>query len=264
MPAAHISVSASIPVMPPADPAAPVPPPRPVRQPTKFFIVHDGENAYIPPDSRKFAQIFSDTYKEIVRVLCGEEASESFKVLGTIPPENRVWNYVMPSLAREMSEAEVAFLSRFRPRPEVMTSLTSVFNVYHLTATNKPGNVDVIVRNKLGEFLAGHRDLPRKRKDEWVVVLLSGDRDFSGSIHDLRGAGFRVVMIHPGNATGDMASIVDGSSARWKEIAGGTFRSRTPPPPSLDHQVYLSDLPSDVEDSEVRRFCEGTHPSVLV
>lgn len=217
---------------PPSAPLVPTPAPAPSAvshtlafagptMPSSFFIVHDGENAPIPPDSHRGHTLYEAVVREAARLLCGS-VDEGFKPL-SLPRGAVTWMYVTP-IRRWCREG----MTRFAPRGEVLRDLEDVGGVTCVDAGDKPGRTDVKVMELLNEFLFHHRhDSPAVRRT-CLVVLLSGDRDFLSSLRAISGEGFPVVVIHCGEGRESIGAVCAGVSGEWGRLVGGSIRPSRP------------------------------------
>ena len=188
------------------------PPPRPL--PSRFVVLHDGENAFIPPDSRRGYDIYADTLREAVAGLCGA-AGDGFNPL-TLPRGAVTWHYVFPIRRWSTSKNRL-----YQPRSEVLCDLQDLGGVHMIDPGDKPGRTDVKLMELMNEFLYHHDCMDAALKARTAVIVLSGDRDFASNIRAVTACGFPVVVIHSADcARSSLSAVATYVSNKWLDIVG--------------------------------------------
>ena len=97
---------------------------------------------------------------------------------------------------------------------------------------SKQGDVDTKMKAELSLFLDIHQLSTDALKSQSVVVLLTGDRDFSSDAKRLGILGFNVVGIHNGKASHAFLDTLAAHRGTWLALTAECTTARSPSPPT--------------------------------
>ncbi len=101
--------------------------------------------------------------------------------------EQAVWNlFLHPTKANP-----------YHPSPQTLEELTTVLGVDLIDPGSKQDAVDMKMKAKISQFVAMHSHEPER----FLLCFLTGDKDFMTEIRAAQTAGFRTVVLHPGQAS---------------------------------------------------------------
>lgn len=164
-----------------------------------IHVFHDGENCYLGNTPGLMVD-------QLIR-----EAKAEIKRAADLPDGCPVqWNFYHP----DPRPQEVWW----HPTQKTLDVLHTVNVTFVRVPSYKSGLVDTKLKDDLGRFAREHRDFAER----YLVVIVSGDSDFTGDIAELRAEGFRTMILHgPRLKKGVDADIISNAWFPLLQRAGG-------------------------------------------
>jgi len=164
-----------------------------------IHVFHDGENCYLGNTPGLMVD-------QLIR-----EAKAEIKRAADLPDGCPVqWNFYHP----DPRPQEV----RWHPTQKTLDALHTVNVTFVRVPSYKSGLVDTKLKDDLGRFAREHRHAAER----YLVVIVSGDSDFTGDIDELRAEGFRTMILHgPRLKKGVDADIISNAWFPLLQRAGG-------------------------------------------
>jgi hypothetical protein len=194
--------------------------------PVQIQIFHDAENCYFGNQELDIVGIHGAVVAEVQRV-----AQLPRAVLGK-------WRLYLPLLDP----------NRVRQHPS-QRSMTALQNrgIDYICCPPKRDAVDTKLKDGLAEFVRTNRSQPSQH----LVVVLSGDRDFTGSLREAAAEGFDTFLFHSGHLSAGVAANAAYQSGRWAEIveshkmhaSGGASHTARLSPSSSKHSPSFNTPP---------------------
>ena len=204
-------VLAPAPVAVPSPASAPVPTPSTLpplvkafsrTQPKKMAVFHDAENCYLGKarsgvTDGELAYNYYSAVRDLV-IAEGGDGSGSWQLF--LHHQEHLDSHPSKLTLQELSSLGV---DNIDPGP-------------------KPGAVDIKMKDNIASFCEANK----AGADNFIVVILSGDKDFAADLRNLKRAGFRTVVAHPPDVAQAFVSLAkeSGTVLEWQPIrqaAGG-------------------------------------------
>ena len=181
----------------------PSPPPVQGLTPPPFImILHDAENCTVGRDVAFSVYTLKQLVLERVKHL---SAVHKFKggskwEVRAVKPQ---WNFILEHDAK----------NKYHPTHKIRNDL--IDNGF---TPISPGIKKDAVDTKLKELVTTFVEREHGREERWVVVLITGDRDFGAEVRNLTQHGFFCVVMHTGNARSEFLAQADASCGDWDEL----------------------------------------------
>lgn len=208
---------------PPPENCLPLPHSRPVVErkdlPTKIIVFHDAENCFLGSNSGLQAD---DLYFAVI---------EEIRLVAGLPHDTLVmgWDLFLPR-----SEPQQVYQ---HPTTRTMETLINC-GVRYICTSIKDDSVDVAMADAISTFIhfvAPYGDADRGRAGEWLVVLLTGDRDIAGPLRNLGHHGFKTMVMHGYSPLSQgFPRNADWVSGRWSQLVANA--TAAPPRPTVERK----------------------------
>eukprot|EP00301_Raphidiophrys_heterophryoidea_P007309 c12843_g1_i1.p1 GENE.c12843_g1_i1~~c12843_g1_i1.p1 ORF type:complete len:1359 (-),score=353.68 c12843_g1_i1:1047-5021(-) len=221
--------------------------------PDRIAIIHDAENCHIPFDaSINGSSLYDTVVREIVSLITGAPCHRGTD-LGAIDVDWKLYN--SPATPRI-----------YCPHDVTLEAL-KIRGVMHISAPTKKGSVDFMVIDEMQRYLNNHKDDRRQKKEKSVLAILSGDRDNSTLIRNLRSEKIIVVCLHSTSLNKAFLDMFDPKLVRgnWNQLVesakGGS--SRNFPFPVQMQDSYGNSNFNHTSNNNTNTNVNNTNPNVI-